>query len=97
MTARQPGEGRQGTKGQPGNGDDVANDSAAVRGPAFREFWGAHDFWTEYLCMERNKEGRITLTSVLQIPAEAGRYKVGHRAEEHLREFPTACDVALRP
>ena len=23
------------------------------------EFWGAHDFWTEYLCMERNPDGSI--------------------------------------
>ena len=40
------------------------------------EFWGAHDTWTEYLCMERNKDGTITLTSrARQILAEAGRYK----------------------
>ena len=40
------------------------------------EFWGAHDTWTEYLCMERNKDGSITLTSrARQILAEAGRYK----------------------
>jgi hypothetical protein len=40
------------------------------------EFWGAHDLWTEYLCMERNKDGSITLTSrSRQFLAEAGRYK----------------------
>jgi uncharacterized membrane protein (UPF0136 family) len=40
------------------------------------EFWGAHYFWTQYLCVEGNKEGSITLTSrALQIVAEAGRYK----------------------
>ena len=26
------------------------------------EFWG-HDIWTEYLCMERNQDGRITTYS----------------------------------
>jgi hypothetical protein len=40
------------------------------------EFYGFVDSWTEYLCMERNKDGSITLTSrAYQILAEAGRYK----------------------
>jgi hypothetical protein len=40
------------------------------------EFWGAHDFWTEYLCMERNKDGNIAPTSrSRQILAEARRYQ----------------------
>jgi hypothetical protein len=40
------------------------------------EFYGFVDSWTEYLCMERNKDGSITLTSrAHQILAEAGRYK----------------------
>jgi len=38
------------------------------------KFWGADASWTEYLRMERNKDGSITLTSrARQILAEAGR------------------------
>jgi hypothetical protein len=29
------------------------------------EFWGAHDSWTEYLCMARNADRSITLTNGL--------------------------------
>jgi hypothetical protein len=40
------------------------------------EFWGAHDSWTEYLCLARNADGSITLTSRShEILAESGRYK----------------------
>ena len=40
------------------------------------EFCGMHDFWTEYLCLTRNPDGSITLTSCgRQILAEAARYK----------------------
>ena len=40
------------------------------------EFYGFVDSWTEYLCMERNQEGSIALTSrSREILAEAGRYK----------------------
>jgi hypothetical protein len=40
------------------------------------EFYGFVDSWTEYLCMERNKDGSITLTSrAHEILAEGGRYK----------------------
>ena len=40
------------------------------------EFYGAVDSWTEYLCVARNPDGSITLTSrARQILAEAGRYK----------------------
>jgi hypothetical protein len=40
------------------------------------EFYGAVDSWTEYLCLARNPDGSITLTSrARQILAEAGRYK----------------------
>jgi hypothetical protein len=40
------------------------------------EFYGFHDSWTEYLCLARNPDGSITLTSrAREILAEAGRYK----------------------
>jgi len=40
------------------------------------EFYGFVDSWTEYLCMERNKDGSITLSSrAYEILAEAYRYK----------------------
>jgi hypothetical protein len=40
------------------------------------EFHGFHDFWTEYLCLARNADGSITLTSRShEILAEAGAYK----------------------
>src|SRR5262249_52792794 len=40
------------------------------------EFWGAHDSWTEYLCLARNADGSITLSSrAREILAEAYRYK----------------------
>ena len=40
------------------------------------EFHGFHDIWTEYLCLARNADGSITLTSrAHEILAEAGRYK----------------------
>jgi hypothetical protein len=41
------------------------------------EFYGFHDFWTEYLCLARNPDGSITLTSrAREILTEAARYKV---------------------
>jgi len=40
------------------------------------EFYGVLDSWTEYLCLARNSDGGITLTSRgRQILAEAGRYR----------------------
>jgi hypothetical protein len=40
------------------------------------EFYGAHDSWTEYLCLARNPDGSITLTSrARNILAEAARYR----------------------
>jgi hypothetical protein len=40
------------------------------------EFYGSHDIWTEYLCLARNSDGSITLTSrAREILAESGRYK----------------------
>src|SRR5438128_1728911 len=45
-------------------------------------FWGAHDFWTERLCMERHPNRSVTLSSRSnEILAEAGRYidEWGHR------------------
>jgi hypothetical protein len=40
------------------------------------EFYGSHDSWTEYLCLARNPDGSITLTSrAREILAEAGRYR----------------------
>ena len=53
--------------------------AAAVRGPASGEFSGAHDFWTEYLCIERKKDGSITLTSRAR-PADISR---GAGADDH--------------
>jgi hypothetical protein len=42
------------------------------------EFHGFHDIWTEYLCLARNADGSITLSSrSREILAEAGRYKRG--------------------
>ncbi len=105
MTARQPGEGRQGAKVSPETGTmwrrqcnqrlpfSISLQPARPFGeislgkirkkPAQQyevllsgEFWGAHDFWTEYLCMDRNKDGSITLTSrSREILAESGRYR----------------------
>ena len=105
MTARQPGEGRQGAKVSPETGTmwrrqrnqrlpfSISLQHRTPMGeislgkirkkPAQQyevllsgEFWGAHDFWTEYLCMERNPDGSIALTSrARQILAEAGRYR----------------------
>src|SRR5215469_15444975 len=105
MTARQPGEGRQGAKVSPETGTmwrTTAQTTAAFLRSPFStarpwrislgrarkktaqqfdvllegEFYGFVDSWTEYLCMERNKDGSITLTSrAHQILAEAGRYK----------------------
>jgi hypothetical protein len=104
MTARQPGEGRQGAKVSPATGTmwrTTAQPMAAfldlpsapgVQGeiPLGKtrrkaeqyeillsgEFYGAVDTWTEYLCLARNPDGSITLTSrARQILAEAGRYK----------------------
>jgi hypothetical protein len=106
MTARQPGEGRQGAKVSPETGTMWRWDSATngclpsispsaphAKGelslgktkkrtaPQFEvlasgEFWGAHDSWTEYLCLARNADGSITLSSrARQILAEAYRYK----------------------
>ena len=43
--------------------------------PLSGECWSAHNFWTEYLRIERNHDGSVTLTSrARQILAEAGRY-----------------------
>ena len=40
------------------------------------EFYGFVDSWTEYLCLERNPDGSITLTSrSREILAQSGRYK----------------------
>jgi hypothetical protein len=40
------------------------------------EFYGFHDICTEYLCLARNADGSITLTSrAHEVLAEAGRYK----------------------
>ena len=105
MTARQPGEGRQGAKVSPETGTmwrTTAQPTAAFldlpSAPHAQgeialgknkkedaeqyeillsgEFYGADDSWTEYLCMARNPDGSITLTSrARQILAEAGRYK----------------------
>jgi hypothetical protein len=115
MTARQPGEGRQGAKVSPETGTmwrTTAQPTAAFldlpsaphanggislgktrKKPAQQhqvllsgEFWGAHDFWTEYLCMERKKDGSITLTSrARQILAEAGQYKKRGRLPATIR------------
>jgi hypothetical protein len=38
-------------------------------------FWGFTDQWTEYLCIERGRDGGVTLTSrSRQILAEVGQY-----------------------
>jgi hypothetical protein len=40
------------------------------------EFYGFVDSWTEYLCLARNQDGSITLTSrSREILAESGRYR----------------------
>ena len=38
------------------------------------EFYGAHDSWTEYLCLAQNPDGSITLTNRAHyILEDAGR------------------------
>jgi hypothetical protein len=105
MTARQPGEGRQGAKVSPETGTmwrTTAQPTAAfldlpsaphAQGETSLgktpkkteeqfevllsgEFYGATDSWAEYLCLARNPDGSITLTSrAREILAEAARYK----------------------
>jgi hypothetical protein len=104
MTARQPGEGRQGAKVSPETGTmwrQAAQLRAAFLDPPSAphaqgetslgktrktteqfevllsgEFYGATDSWTEYLCLARNPDGSITLTSrAREILAEAARYR----------------------
>jgi hypothetical protein len=50
------------------------------------EFYGFHDIWTEYLCLARNADGSITLTSrAREILGEAGRYKERGRLPATIR------------